>query len=135
MRGNRTPLILSILNIVLGYDDSDGGLDDLEFKKYYQRLIYSTDRINYGFSIEEDEYGGYHSPDIYFYGHSLDVSDIDILKGLFSKGGRIFIYCKDESDRNDKIKNVIKILGKGPAINRIETGAIQFCIIEPHESS
>lgn len=116
-------------NIVLGYDDSDGSLEDLVFKKYYQRLINSTGRIRYEFVTEEDGFGGYHSPDIYFYGHSLDVSDIDILKELFSKGGKVYIYYVDEPDKNEKVKNVIKILGKGSAKNRIETGAIRFCKI------
>lgn len=63
---------------------------------------------------------------IYFFGHSLDVSDKDIIANLLSKDNPITIYYTDDNDRNMKIKNVISLIGKEQAIIKINSGDIVF---------
>jgi len=113
-------------NIVLGYDDSEKETTNLQFKKYYQRLIYDTDRIDYNRLYESDAFGGVVDYDNYFFGHSLDSSDKDILNDLFSQGNKIYIFYKDIEDKNRKIKNIISIIGKEPAEKRITKDIIFY---------
>jgi len=113
-------------NIVLGYDDSDGSTEDLDFKKYYQRLIYETDKIKYIKFQSSDGYGGLINHTIYFFGHSLDVSDKDILSSLFSRNNPVKIYYRDNEDKSTKIKNIIKILGKQKANQKLLSNSISF---------
>lgn len=66
-------------------------------------------------------------PEITFFGHSLDISDEDLLRELLSSDiHHIIIYYKNELDRSEKIMNLIKILGKKEAIERINKGEICF---------
>lgn len=98
-------------NIVLGYNDFDNSTDDLMFKKYYRRLIKQTDAIErtafYSRSMGVDI-----KPEVYFFGHSLDISDEDYVKDIINHSDKTIIYYLDEIDRADKIGNLIKIFGK-----------------------
>jgi len=112
-------------NMVLGYNDDDSN-DDIAFKKYYQRLINNTDNIN---SLMKEENGVYTSRPIVFIGHSLDISDEDILRELLYGDNSVSIYYKDDTDKNKKIANVIKLLGKEKALSKIKENIISFEII------
>ena len=113
-------------NIVLGYDDSDGNTTDLCFKKYYQRLIYNTGNIDFKRLYHLNSYGGRENNTIYFFGHSLDVSDKDLLVKLFVNRNPIRIFYLDSDDKNRKIENIISIIGKDQAISKIERKEIEF---------
>lgn len=123
---------VSDANTVLGYNDYDQGSQDLMFKKYYRRLINSTDYIymdDFKDLCEIPGVAGYveDMPEITFFGHSLDISDEDLLRELLSSDiHHIIIYYKNELDRSEKIMNLIKILGKKEAIERINKGEICF---------
>lgn len=113
-------------NIVLGYDDIDQETTDLIFKKYYRRLTCSTDIIERNRLREYDNFGMMRALDIYFFGHSLDVSDTDILKDLFDTSGNKYVYYYKDEDRATKIKNIISILGKDAAVEGLQSGTIKL---------
>ncbi len=114
-------------NMLLGYDDIDGTTDDILFKKYYKRLIKNTDIFKIPWEI--DGYGGFVEPEVYFFGHSLDISDGENIDLIVSQCNKIHIYYMNETDRSRKILNLIKILGKEKTKQRIEDGRIKFEII------
>ena len=103
-------------NIVLGYCsdwcDEACGLD-LGFEKYLQRLNNGTDRIGQVLDEITDE------TVVYFYGHSLHVSDRDVLLQIIEKAKRVNIFYHNEDDRKDKLKALFMLLGKVVAERRI----------------
>ena len=78
----------------------------IAFKKYYQRVMYGTD-TEYLSWINQDglEYT------LMVMGHSLDVTDADIIRDLFSKAREITIIYHDDSAKSSYIGNIIKIYG------------------------
>lgn len=120
-------------NIVLGYDDIDGGTDDLIFKKYYRRLVKDTDYLQ-GKDLVQRDMGFVSAQEIYLFGHSLDLSDEDFLKVIFDRAGRVHVFYLDELDRANKIANIIKLLDKDTAIKRIVENKIVFVKIPEYVS-
>ena len=61
---------------------------------------------------------------LYFFGHSLDVTDKDILRELIISDNvetTIYYYSKDGRDKSDyerKISNLIKVIGEDELIKR-----------------
>lgn len=116
-------------NMVLGIDDYlegadiDKKTDFIEFKKYYQR-IFNHNSVDYQYWIEESNKSKtYIVPDvcsnIYVYGHSLDVTDKDILEPiLMMEKVKINIYYYDDKDHRDKIANLVKIIGRDNLIKK-----------------
>lgn len=121
-------------NMVLGIDeylkeDRDTRIEFIKFKKYFQR-IYKETKCLYRIWLEKErEYcvdnknneimelngeGEYrYCNNLYIYGHSLDITDKDILKELIefpSTKTTIFYYDKD--DYADKIANMVRIVGQ-----------------------
>ena len=95
-------------NIVLGIeDDEPNDLRTVYFKKYFQRIQKKTQRF----------YRTWYEPprkDIYcltdFYGHSLDLSDKDILLYILNHSKQTRIFFLDQKDYEEKIINLIQIL-------------------------
>lgn len=129
-------------NLVLGIDEyldddiKDKELELLPFKKFYQRIYKSTGNryLNWVDEIK-DEYADYINPKIssgkgypshtlYIFGHSLDVTDKDILKLFICNDNvqtKIFYHRKNEEDKAELgklIKNLIKIMGQEELIRR-----------------
>ena len=79
----------------------------IAFKKYYQRVMYDTD-TEYLSWINQDglEYT------LMVMGHSLDVTDADIIMDLFSKAREITIVYHDDNAKSSYIGNIIKMYGK-----------------------
>lgn len=79
----------------------------IAFKKYYQRVMYDTD-TEYLSWINQDglEYT------LMVMGHSLDVTDADIIMDLFSKAREITIIYHDDNAKSGYIGNIIKMYGK-----------------------
>lgn len=121
-------------NMVLGIDeylkeDRDTKIEFIKFKKYFQR-IYKETKCLYRIWLEKErlycvdnkdneimelnDEGEYrYCNNIYIYGHSLDITDKDILKELIefpSTKTTIFYYNKD--DYADKIANMVRIVGQ-----------------------
>lgn len=56
---------------------------------------------------------------IYFYGHSLDITDSGILLDLFEcKDTEIIIFYLNDEDLGDKVTNIIKLISKEKLIER-----------------
>lgn len=120
-------------NIVLGYnDESERDLDFVYFKKYFQRIKYASDQIDYNMFKDEyrpDNYGSVQvtkSKEIYFFGHSLDITDKEILVPLFQLKNKKYIFYLDETDYEHKVINLIKLLGRDSAVNSIHNKSIEL---------
>lgn len=112
-------------NMIIGIDEyltgdaKDVDNEFIEFKKFYQRILKGTGAA-YSWWIERD-------PDVYFYGHSLDVTDKDILVRLFSSDGRKTVFYLDKESLGKQIANLVKIIGQEALIK--QTGGVQPRIV------
>ena len=50
--------------------------------------------------------------DLYVIGHSLDVTDREIITETFARAKRIIVFYHNEDAREKRIRNLISILGK-----------------------
>ena len=106
-------------NILLGVNSnkedelSELNTDFLCFKKYYQRVFYKTD-YDYENIIAEHAIfeGDEKNLQLGVVGHSLDITDKDIIEELFDLSRKITIYYHKESDITKYIKNLLAIYGK-----------------------
>ena len=107
-------------DIVLGTNpDLHDELPDLDtsfiqFKKYYQRVFYKTD-TSYLSGIEDLRKIKRREKNrhvLHVVGHSLDITDKDLIQEIFDSAGSIFIYYHNESAIGSYIKNLISIYGK-----------------------
>lgn len=118
---------MSCNNMVLGIDEylpddrKDKEVDFLPFKKYYQR-IYKNTTSQYkdwlkeiGANPESNEQNTLH-----IFGHSLDVTDGDILRDLINhKGIKTIIYYKTKQQLGQQITNLVKVLGSNAVIEKV----------------
>ena len=133
---------LESCNLILGIDEYQKGyekdLDNvfIEFKKFYQR-IYKRTGCKY-----IDWIGGINEHDqlmvpaiedpnnIYIFGHSLDITDGDILSKLINMPNtKITIYYHDKEALSKYIQNLVKILGEDELISMVHgmNAKILFC--------
>lgn len=132
-------------NMVLGIDEKlpknrrNKSVEFIAFKKYYQRIYKGTgckykdwiDRIKKGMMEIEKELkrdypvqipfekciGKHHY--LYIFGHSLDVTDKDILKGLILNDNvKTTIFYHDQDAMGQQIANLVKIIGQKELIRR-----------------
>lgn len=138
-------------NLVLGIDEyldddkKDKELELLSFKKFYQRIYKSTGNKYLEWVDEiKDEYADYIDPNrlsnskgypghkLYIFGHSLDVTDRDILKLFICNDNvqtKIFYHRKNQEDKAElgkQIRNLILIMGQEELIRR--TGGVHKTI-------
>lgn len=92
--------------------------DFLQFKKYYQRVLNGSD-LRYlkeikDIKLEKSQIGllPYEKIILFVVGHSLDFTDEDIIKEIFSVSDKIYIICYNEKAIADSINNLVKIYGK-----------------------
>lgn len=103
-------------NIVLGVNPNES--DDIganntsliKFKKYYQREVLKTD-VEYIKWYNEIIVSGTEYRLITI-GHSLDITDSDVISDLFSNAKEIYVTYYDEECRDNYISNIVKIFGK-----------------------
>lgn len=148
-------------NLVLGINEyldderKDKEVEFISFKKFYQR-IYKGTGCNYRNWVDEIRESRsaieanlrnefpiqipfYKFPDnmrhnLYIFGHSLDVTDKDVLRDLILNDNVytvIYYYSVDGTDRSDlgtKIANLIKVIGQDELIRRTggSTRTIEF---------
>lgn len=101
-------------NMVLGINDDEcdqlNGLDlsFVSFKKYYQRTYKNTD-----YDLEKNLPKGCNYK-LHFIGHSMDITDQDILRALIrdAKVTESIVYYHDDESHQQVIKNVIALFGK-----------------------
>lgn len=152
-------------------DRKDTDLEFIAFKKYFQRIYKSTGNayLEWVDKIKKD-YDEYvekvsltkkgetgttetkylrHRPSsiqcpehtLYIFGHSLDVTDRDILRLFICNDNvqtKIFYYQKDENDKTTLgklIKNLVRIMGQDELIRRTggEHKTIEFIPQSKHE--
>lgn len=100
-------------NMVLGFDDHymDGVTvvpELVPFEKYCQRIVNRTDNQYFEWLEKMQS----EANTVYIYGHSLGPADGDVLKQFVqAPNTKIIVYCRDEFDRAEKIKNLAVILG------------------------
>lgn len=108
----------TISNIVLGVnpDETDELYDMdtsfLQFKKYFQRTFFKTDLeyLNYIESSKKmQQIGGI---ELTVIGHSLDITDEDIIRQLFDQSKKITVLYHDDTSVKNQIKNLVEIYGK-----------------------
>ena len=127
-------------NLVLGIDEYlDPWHKDNEnyfvwFKKFYQRILKGTDS-EYMDWIQHAEYTykmtkQYKPPknEVYIYGHSLDVTDKDILsKFILMNHTKTYVFYYSKDDLAKKIENLVKVIGEDELIDR--TGGEQRTLL------
>lgn len=102
--------------IVLGVNpDNSDNLESIDttfvcFKKYFQRTLFETDR-EYLRWIKEFVYT--QTPyRLFSMGHSLDITDCDIIEELFQNANEIIVLYHNISAKKSYICNLIKMFGK-----------------------
>ncbi len=143
--------ILENNNMVLGIDEylpDDRKNKDLEFiafKKYYQRIHKGTGNQYKGWldtikKIPSAIYNnrGKHYNNLYIFGHSLDVTDKDVLMELIL-GDNVYttIYYRDLKQKGQQIANLVRVIGQDELIRRTGKGSartIRFRLQRPMEN-
>jgi len=112
--------ITSDNNMVLGVNEVEDDLknDFLYFTKSFQRIKIKSNP-NYR-EFWEGEFN------VSFFGHSLDVTDVDIIKPLYEKAKHVKVYYYKPRDYEDKIINLIKMVGVTKIENDIYNGRLQL---------
>lgn len=133
-------------NMVLGIDEylpkhrKDKDVDFISFKKFYQRIYKETgceyrkwvDDIRSNNPIKNRTYGGFDENgnkviestyssqhNLYIFGHSLDVTDDDILKDLILNDNvYTTIYYVNKDVMGQQIVNLVKVIGQDELIKR-----------------
>lgn len=127
-------------NLVLGIDEYLKGesknVDNefIEFKKFYQRVFKKTGCQYKSWFGKRNEFIK-HNPNIsapglniYIYGHSLDVTDGDVIADLIrQERSATTIYYHNKKALGNQISNLVKILGEEDLINR--TGSYKPSIV------
>lgn len=116
-------------NMVLGIDEflslekQNIYIEFVEFKKFYQR-IYKETGCKYKSWVDEIKkeqvwYGGYEKHNLYIYGHSLDITDGDILRDLILNDNiNTTIFYHDKETMGKQIANLVKVIGESELIKR-----------------
>lgn len=110
------PQSLEGCNLVLGYSDMDSSVDNgtcsptIWFEKLFQRILYKTGTDIYNWlNYEQDQHNNLIT---IFYGHSLDITDRDLLVKILTTSSRIIIYYHSDEVYPQLIMNLISLLGK-----------------------
>lgn len=116
---------LETCNLILGIDEYlpteriDLDNDFVWFKKFYQRIYKGTGSEYWDWIANYERFNGLYKKtnldhlDLYIYGHSLDVTDKDVLSRLIlieNSTTHIFYYSRDAYAK--QISNLVKIVGE-----------------------
>lgn len=126
-------------NLVLGIDEyleearRDREVEFIAFKKYYQRIYKGSDS-NYLDWVEAIQASPKEQHNLYIFGHSLDVTDGDVLRKLILNDNVTTTVFYHQKHRGDKsvlgrlIRNLVKVIGHDELIRRTggESRTIQF---------
>lgn len=114
-------------NLVLGIGETLTEAEEnnillcIRLKKYFQRIFKKTG-AKYDDWLIKNEFNT-----VYIYGHSLDVTDKEILQPVIENAQKVIIFYYNKLAYDQQIINLVKILGKqkfikyvSKAINKIE---------------
>lgn len=104
-----------VLGIASDENDSEdfANTDFIMFKKYFQRLVHGTDKEYLSFLLDLEEVKkSMAGVSLAVMGHSLDVSDRDIIVELFNASDSITILYHSQSALETYVRNLVRIFGK-----------------------
>lgn len=107
-----------VLGINPNKDDELETIDTsfIQFKKYFQRAFYDIEdeyiEIINSDKLYSNVHGIANKPFLCVFGHSLDVTDKDIIEELFNMANGIQIFYHNEQAKASYIKNIVQIFGK-----------------------
>lgn len=113
-------------NMVFGIpDDDEENLDFVYFKKYFQRIQKRTG------ILDESRFACRNRrkkipTNVYFFGHSLSITDGDIIKKILDLSDKIIIYYRDQPDYEEKVINILRVFGKKIGTEMIQNRKIEF---------
>lgn len=125
-------------NMVLGIDeylkheDREKNIEFVEYQKYFQRIFKKTGCLHVDWISTIKKLNKTVSVDkhtIHIIGHSLDVSDKDILKELILLDKvKTYIYYHNQNAYNNQIMNLIKVIGSENLTKRVhgKDASIEF---------
>ncbi len=112
-------------NMVLGIDEYLVGeniskdINFIEFKKYYQRIHKETG-CKYKNWIEQIQKEEHITHNIYIFGHSLDITDGDVLRELVLRDNvNTIIFYYDKNAYGSQIKNLVQVISRDELIQRV----------------
>lgn len=112
-------------NMVLGIDEyleddrKSKEVDFISFKKFYQR-IYKQTGNQYKKWLEDIDKNSKQENTLYIFGHSLDVTDGDVLSEFINHPQiRTVIFYKNKSQLGQQIENLVKVLGSDNVIEKV----------------
>ena len=137
-------------NMVLGIDEyystyeKDQHTNYNIYKKFTQRIINETgflyrswiakmDNITYKFRNYPalGETGTSLPNNVYIFGHSLDITDKDVIKDFIDKDGvQTTIFYYDKQQQTQQIANLVKMLGQDTFINMINSVPQRICFVQ-----
>ena len=133
-------------NMVLGIDEylndwsKDMDNEFIQFKKFFQRIYKKTgcqyiDWLKELGYITDMEIDGWEPIiNIYIFGHSLDVTDKDILARLILKdGAKTTIFYHNKKALESQIANLVKVIGQDELIARVHGGDATIEFVEQQE--
>lgn len=115
-------------NMVLGIDEyldesrRNKKTEFIQFKKYYQRVRKKTDcEYVYWFDNQgKPEKSQDYNDEVYIFGHSLDITDGDVLASVFKcPNTRIVIFYYDNTVYGKQISNLVALLGQDVLLSKV----------------
>lgn len=140
-------------NMVLGIDEyyndkeKDKHTNYNIYKKFTQRIInetgflyrdwiYKMDDIAYklrNYPTLEDTSGNFPN-NVYIFGHSLDITDKDVIKDLINRNGvKTTIFYYDKQQQSQQIANLVKMLGQDNFIDMVNNAPRKISFV--HQQS
>lgn len=117
-------------NIILGYeDDNPKEVKFIKFKKYFQKIQYRIPSINLHDYYSTDQIGQRFKFKSLIYGLSLDKTDSEEIIKIYNNSSEISIYYLNQRDYENKMANLIEIIGKDEVLKDYYSGKIRFELI------
>ncbi len=115
-------LILGI-DEYLGENERDHDNEFVQFKKFYQRIYKQTGCKYLSWISEFERAGTYLSPEpgkLYIIGHSLNITDKDILEKLImTPNMETVIFYHNKDALGDQIASLVELIGENELIKRV----------------
>lgn len=113
-------------NMVLGIDEYLTGdkrnkkTEFIQFKKYYQRIHKRTACEYVNWFDKEDQDISKERNEVYIFGHSLDITDGDVLSTIINcPNTYVIIYYYDDVAYGKQIANLVSLLGQEVLLNKV----------------
>ena len=122
-----------------GIDDRDTRTNFTIFKKFAQRIQKHTGIENYKYLSEINRFYEKNKQRwtgnvdmntthpvgvsyVYIFGHSLDITDKDILSGFIGADSTsVIVYCYDKGVEGELIASTIRLIGEEPLLKKVNS--------------